>query len=78
MLLDENADALKMAKVIQCSVLISYEILCCKVNGHVSNLDEIKYGVPQGSCLGPLLFLMHIDDLLLLLKSSNLIVCRCP
>ena len=38
---------------------------CCKVNGHVSNLDEIKYGAPQGSCLGLLLFPIYINDLTL-------------
>ena len=32
---------------------------CCKVNGHISKIESIRYGVPKGSCLGPLLFLMY-------------------
>ena len=35
----------------------------CKVNGVASDMEDVEVSLPQGSCLGPLLFLMYINDL---------------
>ena len=43
----------------------------CKVNGICSKTTDFQCGVPQVSCLGPLLFLIYVNDLPSALKKGK-------
>ena len=44
-------------------IFLSNRQQCVAINGKTSSEAQARSGIPQGSVLGPLLFLVHISDI---------------
>jgi hypothetical protein len=42
------------------------------ISGSFSNIRYVQYGIPQGSCLGPILFSISTNDLPLVLQEVKI------
>ena len=49
----------------------SYLSQSVEVNSTISSLMSVKQGVPQGSIVGPIFFLLFVNDLQLYVSNSN-------
>ena len=54
-----------------CKDYFAYRKQCVKIENVSSGKKDMKYGVPQGSILGPLFFIIYVNDLLSLFDQKT-------
>ena len=62
---------IRSSKLVWFKSYLSSRSQFTRVNGVDSKVQNISIGVPQGTCLGPLLFLLYINDLPEAINNAN-------
>ncbi len=47
---------------------------CVKFNGAFSDIETLQCGIPQGSCLGPLLYSIFVNDMPYVLRNAGIVM----